>query len=108
MAKRKLVGAPPPARPGEVKRARPGPKPPAEMASRRGAAPTQSRHLTIAETAAGLADLWAMQPGPVQIWLTRLIEAGRLRSVRILGVPHLPVAEVERLYRGKERPGPKP
>lgn len=57
--------------------------------------------LTIAQVAAALAKTLAIDHRiGVTVWLQRGIEAGRIRSVRVLGVPHLPRAEALRLING--------
>ena len=57
--------------------------------------------LTIAQVAAVLAqDLAIDSQAGVSAWLQRGIDAGRIRCVRVLGVPHLPRAEAVRLLTG--------
>lgn len=57
--------------------------------------------LTIAQVAEVLAQTLAIDHRlGVTAWLQRGIEARRIRSVRVLGVPHLPRAEALRLING--------
>lgn len=62
--------------------------------------------LTIAQVATALTQVLAIDRRiGVTVWLQRGIEAGRIRSVRVLGVPHLPRAEVLRLLSGGRADG---
>ena len=57
--------------------------------------------LTIAQVAEALAQRLSIDHRlGVAAWIIRGIEAGRIRSVRVLGVPHLPRAEALRLLTG--------
>ena len=62
--------------------------------------------LSIADVAAALAQTLAIDHRlGVTAWLQRGIDAGRIRCVRVKGVPHLPRAEALRLLTGGRADG---
>ena len=60
--------------------------------------------LPVGTVAATLAAAWRLEPAPTEAWLRRLIEAGTLIPVRVLGTVHLRRGEAETLLHGGRPP----